>query len=88
MTLVQHQLKGEPVDVSFVDIVDKDSFEGDKGATGSVEVASTGMRIWGKALITAISLSAPTEGESTFQVSLQGTGAWSVDKIGEESASA
>lgn len=88
MTLVQHQLKGEPVDVSFVDVVDKDGFEGDKGATGSVEVASTGMRIWGKALITAISLSAPTEGESTFQVSLQGTGAWSVDKIGEESASA
>lgn len=80
MALVQRQLSGEPIDVSFVDVVD--TGDGEKGATGSLEEATTGMRISGKALITAISLSAPTEGEATFQVSLQGTGAWAVEKIG------
>lgn len=80
MALVQHQLSGTPIDVSFVDVVDKGDVE--MGVTGSLEEATTGMRISGKALITAISLSAPVTDEATFQVSLQGTGEWTVGKIG------
>ena len=81
LELVQLQMVGEPIDVSFVDVVEKSS-TGYKGATGSLEVATKGMKLSGKALITTINLTAPAEGECTFQVSLQGTGALTVTKMG------
>lgn len=77
--LVNKQLAGEAIDVSYIDVTEK-SAAGDKGTTGSLEAATGGMKVSGKALITSISLNAPTDGEATFQVQLQGTGVWTVAK--------
>lgn len=77
--LVNKQLAGEPIDVSYIDVIEKTA-TGDKGTTGSLEAATNGMKVSGKALITSISLNAPTDGEATFQVQLQGTGVWTVAK--------
>ena len=81
LELVQLQLAGEPIEVSFVDVVEKESAS-EKGATGSFEEAKIGMKLSGQALITSISLTAPVSDECTFQVSLQGTGALTATKIG------
>lgn len=75
MTLVQTQLAGTAVDVTFSTV----ETEG-PGQSGDITVSATGLKASGKALITSISLSAPVDGECTFQVSLQGTGAWTFEK--------
>lgn len=75
MTLVQAQLAGAPVDATFSTVE-----ASGPGESGDLEVSTTGLKASGKALITSISLSAPVDGECTFQVSLQGTGAWTFEK--------
>ncbi len=78
--LVDLQLAGEAINVEFLDVVDKASSE-DKGATGSIEAATVGIKFSGKALITSIQLTAPTDGDSTFSVNLQGTGVLTTSSI-------
>ena len=73
IALVDKQLAGEPIDVEFIDVMDKASAT-DKGATGDVEAATSGIKMSGKAIITSIQLSAPTDGDATFSINLQGTG--------------
>ena len=71
--LVDMQLAGEAVDVEFLDVTDKTSAT-NKGATGDIEAATSGKKRSGKAIITSIQLTAPTDGDATFSVNLQGTG--------------
>lgn len=78
LALVQAQLQGLPLDVSFIDVQVSDATDG--GITGNIEGSSNGLKAAGKALITSISLSAPVSDECTFSVSLQGTGAWTFTK--------
>lgn len=78
--LVDLQLAGEAIDAEFLDVIDKAS-TADKGATGNIEAATSGIKFSGKALITSIQLTAPTDGDATFSVNLQGTGALSKSSI-------
>lgn len=71
--LVDKQLAGEPIDVEFLDVIDKTSAT-NKGATGDIEAATSGKKMSGMAIITSIQLNAPTDGDATFSVNLQGTG--------------
>ena len=82
LALVEAQLKGEALGVEFLDVADKASTEAaDKGATNNIEAATTGMKMSGKGIITSIQLNAPTDGEVTFSVSIQGTGVLSTSKL-------
>lgn len=82
LALVEAQLKGEPLDVEFLDVADKASTEAaDKGATGNIEAATTGMKMSGKGIITSIQLNAPTDGEVSYSVSIQGTGVLTASKL-------
>ena len=82
LALVEAQLKGEPLDVEFLDVADKASTEAaDKGATGNIEAAATGMKMSGKGIITAIQLNAPVDGEVSYSVSIQGTGVLTASKL-------
>lgn len=77
IALVNAQLAGLPIQVSFLDVTAEDATDG--GVTGNLK-AGTGLKAEGNALITSISLQAPTTDECTFSVSLQGTGAWTFSK--------
>ena len=81
IALVKAQLAGEAVDVEFLDVTDKSAGAGEKGATGSIEQATAGIKMSGKAIITSIQLSAPVDGEATFSISLQGTGELTPGKL-------
>lgn len=82
LALVEAQLKGEPLDVEFLDVADKASTEAaDKGATGNIEAATTGMKMSGKGIITSIQLNAPTDGEVTYSISIQGSGVLTPSKL-------
>ena len=84
LALVETQLKGEALNVEFLDVADKASTEAaDKGSTNNIEAATTGLKMSGKGIITAIQLNAPTDGEVTFSVSIQGTGVLSTSKLPE-----
>ena len=68
--LVQLQLSREPVTIKFV-------IDNDNGTTGTLgDTVLTGV-----ANLTSLSLSGPVEGASTYSVSLQGTGAYSMTGI-------
>jgi predicted secreted protein len=67
---------GAAVNVRFIDVKDKAS-SSEPGATGEVE-ESAGFAMSGSAIITSLSLNAPTEGEATFSINLQGTGALTI----------
>lgn len=82
LALVEAQLKGEPLDVEFLDVADKASTEAaDKGATNNIEAATSGMKMSGKGIITSIQLNAPTDGEVSYSVSIQGTGVLTASKL-------
>lgn len=82
LALVEAQLKGEPLDVEFLDVADKASTEAaDKGATGNIEAATTGMKMSGKGIITSIQLNAPVDGEVSYSVNIQGTGVLTTSKL-------
>ena len=75
LALVDAQLKGEALDVEFLDVTDKASTEAaEKGATGNIEAATSGMKMSGKGIITSIQLNAPVDGEVSYSVNIQGTG--------------
>lgn len=82
LALVDAQLKGEALDVEFLDVTDKASTEAaEKGATGNIEAASTGMKMSGKGIITSIQLNAPVDGEVSYSVNIQGTGVLTTSKL-------
>lgn len=82
LALVEAQLKGEALDVEFLDVADKASTEAtDKGATNNIEAASTGMKMSGKGIITSIQLNAPVDGEVSYSVNIQGTGVLATSKL-------
>lgn len=82
LALVEAQLKGEPLDVEFLDVADKASTEAaGKGATGNIEAATTGMKMSGKGIITSIQLNAPVDGEVSYSVNIQGTGVLTPSKL-------
>ena len=82
LALVDAQLKGEALDVEFLDVADKASTEAaDKGATGNIEAATTGMKMSGKGIITSIQLNAPVDGEVSYSVNIQGTGVLATSKL-------
>ena len=82
LALVEAQLKGEALGVEFLDVADKASTEAaDKGSTNNIEAATTGLKMSGKGIITSIQLNAPTDGEVTFSVSIQGTGVLTASKL-------
>ena len=79
--LVEKQLEGVAIDVEFLDVKDATSMTKGAGATGSIDAATAGIKYSGKAIITSIQLSAPTDGDATFSVQLQGTGTLTVATI-------
>ena len=79
--LVEKQLEGVAIDVEFLDVKDATSMTNGAGATGSIDAATTGIKYSGKAIITSIQLSAPTDGDATFSIQLQGTGTLTVATI-------
>ena len=82
LALVDAQLKGEALDVEFLDVTDKASTEAaEKGATGNIEAATSGMKLSGKGIITSIQLNAPVDGEVSYSVNLQGTGGLATSKL-------
>lgn len=82
LALVDAQLKGEALDVEFLDVTDKASTEAaEKGATGNIEAATSGMKLSGKGIITSIQLNAPVDGEVSFSVNIQGTGVLANSKL-------
>ena len=82
LALVSAQLTGEAIDVEFLDVVDAASTGAEnKGETGKIEAAKTGIKMAGKAIITSIQLTASTDGEATFSVNLQGTGTLNPQKL-------
>lgn len=82
LALVEAQLKGEALDVEFLDVTDKASTEAaDKGATGNIEAATSGMKMSGKGIITSIQLNAPVDGEVSYSVNIQGTGVLATSKL-------
>ena len=82
LALVEAQLKGEPLDVEFLDVADKASTEAaDKGATNNIEAATSGMKMSGKGIITSIQLNAPVDGEVSYSVNIQGTGVLATSKL-------
>ena len=82
LALVDAQLKGEALDVEFLDVADKASTEAaEKGATGNIEAATSGMKLSGKGIITSIQLNAPVDGEVSFSVNIQGTGVLANSKL-------
>lgn len=82
LALVDAQLKGEALDVEFLDVADKASTEAaDKGSTGNIEAATTGMKMSGKGIITSIQLNAPVDGEVSYSVNIQGTGVLATSKL-------
>lgn len=82
LALVDAQLKGEALDVEFLDVTDKASTEAaEKGATGNIEAATSGMKMSGKGIITSIQLNAPVDGEVSYSVNIQGTGVLTTSKL-------
>ena len=82
LALVDAQLKGEALDVEFLDVADKASTEAaEKGATGNIEAATSGMKMSGKGFITSIQLNAPVDGEVSYSVNIQGTGVLATSKL-------
>lgn len=82
LALVEAQLKGEALDVEFLDVADKASTEAaEKGATGNIEAATSGMKMSGKGIITNIKLNAPVDGEVSYSVNIQGTGVLATSKL-------
>ena len=82
LALVEAQLKGEALDVEFLDVADKASTEAaEKGATGNIEAATSGMKMSGKGIITSIQLNAPVDGEVSYSVNIQGTGVLANSKL-------
>lgn len=82
LALVDAQLKGEALDVEFLDVTDKASTEAaEKGATGNIEAATSGMKMSGKGIITSIQLNAPVDGEVSYSVNIQGTGGLATSKL-------
>lgn len=82
LALVEAQLKGEALDVEFLDVADKASTEAaEKGATGNIEAATSGMKMSGKGIITSIQLNAPVDGEVSYSVNIQGTGVLATSKL-------
>ena len=82
LALVDAQLKGEALDVEFLDVADKASTEAaEKGATGNIEAATSGMKMSGKGIITSIQLNAPVDGEVSYSVNIQGTGVLATSKL-------
>ena len=82
LALVDAQLKGEALDVEFLDVADKASTEAaEKGATGNIEAATSGMKLSGKGIITSIQLNAPVDGEVSYSVNIQGTGVLATSKL-------
>ena len=82
LALVDAQLKGEALDVEFLDVADKASTEAaEKGATGNIEAATSGMKMSGKGIITSIQLNAPVDGEVSYSVNIQGTGVLTTSKL-------
>lgn len=82
LALVEAQLKGEALDVEFLDVTDKASTEAaEKGATGNIEAATSGMKMSGKGIITSIQLNAPVDGEVSYSVNIQGTGVLATSKL-------
>lgn len=82
LALVEAQLKGEALDVEFLDVTDKASTEAAvKGSTGNIEAATTGMKMSGKGIITSIQLNAPVDGEVSYSVNIQGTGVLATSKL-------
>ena len=82
LALVEAQLKGEALDVEFLDVADKASTEAaEKGTTGNIEAASAGMKMSGKGIITSIQLNAPVDGEVSYSVNIQGTGVLATSKL-------
>lgn len=82
LALVDAQLKGEALDVEFLDVTDKASTEAaEKGATGNIEAATSGMKMSGKGIITSIQLNAPVDGEVSYSVNIQGTGVLATSKL-------
>lgn len=82
LALVEAQLKGEALDVEFLDVADKASTQAaEKGATGNIEAATSGMKMSGKGIITSIQLNAPVDGEVSYSVSIQGTGLLATSKL-------
>lgn len=77
--IVSKQLAGEPVDIEFLEVIDTDS--GAKGATGSLQAKPSGFKYSGKAIITAIALTSPVDGDITFSVNFQGTGALTTERL-------
>lgn len=69
LALMQKQLNRTPIDVKFS--IDNDNADGSDTFGSSI--------VSGTANITSISLSAPVEGASTYSLSLQGTGAYSIN---------
>lgn len=68
---------GKAIEVSFIEVVNKTTEE--TGKTGDFEEATNGLKHAGQAYITGIDLNAPTEGEVTFNINLQGTGVWTCE---------
>ena len=82
LALVEAQLKGEALDVEFLDVADKAPTEAaEKGATGNIEAATSGMKMSGKGIITSIQLNAPVDGEVSYSVNIQGTGLLATSKL-------
>lgn len=82
LALVDAQLKGEALDVEFLDVTDKASTEAaEKGATGNIDAATSGMKMSGKGIITSIQLNAPVDGEVSYSVNIQGTGVLTTSKL-------
>ena len=82
LALVDAQLKGEALDVEFLDVADKASTEAaEKGATGNIEAATSGMKMSGKGIITGIQLNAPVDVEVSYSVNIQGTGVLATSKL-------
>lgn len=82
LALVDAQLKGEALDVEFLDVADKASTEAaEKGATGNIDAATSGMKLSGKGIITSIQLNAPVDGEVSYSVNIQGTGVLTNSKL-------
>lgn len=82
LALVDAQLKGEALDVEFLDVADKASTVAvEKGATGNIEAATSGMKMSGKGIITSIQLNAPVDGEVSYSVNIQGTGVLATSKL-------
>lgn len=82
LALVNAQLAGVAIPCSWCDVIDKTGSTTEAGSTGALEAGTTGIKHSGTAFITSISPTAPVDGEVTYKIQLQGTGALEVAKQG------